>query len=351
MVTIKEIAKECNVSVATVSNILNHKPGASDETRKNVMAKIKELNYKPNTVARNLKTKNTRTIGVIIEDLTIFSIPDIVDGITEHCEENNYQILLINLRLFKKYNDFYYHRDDYYGRVGAEIDKLIARQVEGVIYVTAHERIMHCIPENLPVPAVMAYGYTENKDIPSVVVNDEDGAYQIVQYLIANGHRHIGIITGKADSIHMQERLLGMQRAFFENQILYNPKAVYYGDWTRKSGYEGAARLLKQGVTAICCMNDLMAGGVYDRVEEEGLIPGKDIAVTGYDNRELSGYYKPPLSTISLPLHDIGYMASEVIMRMVEEKELKEPDGVYRVGCHMLERNSVSNINGNAQEE
>lgn len=101
MVTIKEIAKECNVSVATVSNILNHKPGASDETRRIVMAKIKELNYKPNTVARNLKTKNTRTIGVIVEDMTIFSIPDIVDGITEHCEENNYQILLINLRLFK----------------------------------------------------------------------------------------------------------------------------------------------------------------------------------------------------------------------------------------------------------
>ena len=75
------------------------------------MVTIKELNYKPNTVARNLKTKNTRTIGVIVEDMTIFSIPDIVDGITEHCEENNYQILLINLRLFKKYNDFYYHRD------------------------------------------------------------------------------------------------------------------------------------------------------------------------------------------------------------------------------------------------
>lgn len=196
MVTIKEIAKECNVSVATVSNILNHKPGASAETRRIVMAKIKELNYKPNTVARNLKTKNTRTIGVIVEDMTIFSIPDIVDGITEHCEENNYQILLINLRLFKKYNDFYYHRDDYYGRVEQEIDKLIARQVEGVIYVTAHERVMKCIPEGLPVPAVMAYGYTQNKNIPSVVVNDEDGAHQIVKCLIDNGHRKIGIITG-----------------------------------------------------------------------------------------------------------------------------------------------------------
>ena len=100
MVTIKEIAKECNVSVATVSNILNHKPGASDETRKIVMDKIKELNYKPNTVdEKSEEQRNTRTIGVIVEDMTIFSIPDIVDGITEHCEENSYQILLINLRL------------------------------------------------------------------------------------------------------------------------------------------------------------------------------------------------------------------------------------------------------------
>ncbi len=344
MVTIKEIAKECNVSVATVSNILNHKPGASEETRKTVLAKIKELNYKPNTVARNLKTKNTRTIGVIIEDLTIFSIPDIVDGITEHCEEKNYQILLINLRLYKKYNDFYYNRDDYYGRVEKEIDKLIARQVEGVIYVTAHERIMHCIPDNLTVPVVMAYGYTGNKDIPSIVVNDEEGAHRMMEYLIDSGHEKIGIITGKTDSIHMQERLRGVQRALFENQVLYNPESVYYGDWTRKSGYEGTDQLLEQGVTAIFCMNDLMAGGVYDRLEEKGMVPGRDISVTGYDNRELSGYYKPSLTTISLPLHDIGYAASEVIMRMVEEKELKEADGIYRVGCYMLERGSVRNL-------
>ena len=277
--------------------------------------------------------------------MTIFSIPDIVDGITEHCEENNYQILLINLRLFKKYNDFYYHRDDYYDRVEQEIDKLIARQVEGVIYVTAHERVMRCIPEDLPVPAVMAYGYTQNENIPSIVVNDEDGAHQIVKYLIDNGHRKIGIITGKRDSIHTQERLLGMQRAFYENQILYNPEMVYYGDWNRQSGYNGTDLLLEQGVTAICCMNDLMAGGVYDRIEERGMLPGKEISITGYDNRELSGYYKPPLTTITLPLHDIGYTASEVIMRMVEEKELKEPDGIYRVGCHMLERSSVRNLN------
>lgn len=143
----------------------------------------------PNYVAKNLKARNTRSIGVIAEDMTIFSIPDIIDGITEYCEKVKYQILLTNLRLYKKYNDYYYHRTDYYGLVDEEIRKLIATQVDGIIYVTAHERIMHCIPDNLSIPAVMAYGYTESKNIPSVVVDDERGAYEMIRYLIAQGHK------------------------------------------------------------------------------------------------------------------------------------------------------------------
>ncbi len=342
MATIKEIARACNVSVATVSNILNHKPGASDETRKMVMKKIKELNYTPNTVARNLKTKNSRSIGVIVEDMTIFSIPDIVDGITEHCEEKNYQILLINLRLFKKYNDTYYHRDDFYGMVRDEIWKLIAKQVEGIIYVAAHERTIRCIPEDLPIPAVMAYGYTENDKVPSIVVNDEDGAFQITKHIIEQGHRRIGVITGKSDSPHAQERLVGYQKALYENGILYDPSLIHTGDWTRISGYLCTDTLLDQKITAIFCMNDLMAGGVYDRLEELKLKPGEDISVAGYDNRELSGYYKPPLSTITLPLHDIGYEASEVILEMLEDQENILP--IHRVNCYPLIRSSVKRI-------
>lgn len=344
MATIKEIARACNVSVATVSNILNHKPGASEETRKMVMKKVKELNYTPNTVARNLKTKNTKSIGVIVEDMTIFSIPDIVDGITEHCEEENYQILLINLRLFKKYQDTYYHRDDYYGLVKDEIWKLIAKQVEGIIYVAAHERTIRCIPEDLPIPAVMAYGYTDSAKVPSVVVNDEDGAFQITSHVIGQGHRKIGVITGKRDSPHAQERLLGYQRALYENGILYNPALICTGDWTRISGYKCTDGLLERQVTAIFCMNDLMAGGVYDRLEELELRPGEDISIAGYDNRELSGYYKPPLSTITLPLHDIGYEASEIMLKMLQKKELDEVDRIHRVNCYPLIRKSVKKM-------
>ena len=114
MATIKEIAKACNVSITTVSNILHNKPGASEETRKLILDKIEEMDYRPNYIAQNLKMKYTKTVGVIIEDMTVFTMPEIVDGITEYCEKENYQILLTNLRLYKKYQDVYYHNNEYF---------------------------------------------------------------------------------------------------------------------------------------------------------------------------------------------------------------------------------------------
>ncbi|MGL5436021.1 MAG: LacI family DNA-binding transcriptional regulator [Lachnospiraceae bacterium] len=344
MITIKEIAKACNVSVATVSNILNNKPGASEQTRKKVLDKVKELEYTPNIVAKNLKLQKTRSVGVIAEDMTIFSIPDIIDGITEYCEKVDYQILLTNLRLYKKYNDTYYNRDDYYDRVALEIKKLMEKQVEGIIYVAAHERVISCIPDKLPIPAVMAYGYTQNSQIPSVVVDDTHGAYEIIQHVIRQGHKRIGVITGKKDSLHAQARLVGYQTALFDQGILYDPNLVMEGDWTRESGYAATDQLLEKGVTAVFCMNDLMAGGVYDRLADFGKMVGRDLSVVGYDNRELSSYYKPPLTTIMLPLHDIGYRAGEIMIEMLEGKHLREEDIICAVPCTTLIRASVNTI-------
>lgn len=345
MATIKEVARVCNVSIATVSNILNGKPGASEATKKLVEKAIKELDYTPNYVAKNLKMKNTRSIGVIAEDMTIFSIPDIVDGITEHCEEVNYQILLTNLRLFKKYNDTYYNRDDYYGVVQQEIRKLMSKQVEGIIYVAAHERVIKCIPDNLAIPSVMAYGYTKSVQIPSVVVNDVMGAYRIIQHLIENGHIKIGVIKGKNDSIHAQNRLRGYQKALYDHGILYDPELVHEGDWTREAGYSNTDALIEQEVTAIFCMNDIMAGGVYDRLEERKMESGLDMSIVGYDNREVSNYYKPPLTTVELPLHDIGYCASDILIKMLtNEEKIIEKENVFEVDCNILFRKSVKCI-------
>ncbi|MGN0293422.1 MAG: LacI family DNA-binding transcriptional regulator [Lachnospiraceae bacterium] len=320
MATIKEIAKMCNVSIATVSNILNGKPNASEETKKRVLDAAKELNYTPNYVAKNLKMKTTRTIGVIVEDMTVFCAPEIIDGITEYCEEKGYCILLTNLRLYKKYKDEYYHNDIISGHVHRAIKELVSKQVDGIIYVTAHERILKCMPQELQVPVVMAYGYSKSSRIPSVVVDDIGGEHKIASYVLDQGHRKVGLITGKENSIHTRDRLLGYQRALYEHHVLYNPDYVVTGDWTREGGYRAACILLEKDVTAVLCMNDLMAGGVYDRLEELNMIPGTDISVAGYDNREVAGYYKPPLTTVELPLFEIGQTACRRVFELMEKE-------------------------------
>ena len=274
MVTIKEIAKHCNVSIATVSNIINGKPNASKETKERVLQAIEELNYTPNYIAKNLKTRRTRTIGVVVEDITVFCAPEIIDGITKCCEEKGYHILLTNLRLYKKFGDSYYDNEKFFQMVRREVKELIAKQVDGIVYVTAHERALKCLPENLTVPASMAYGYTKSDHYPSVVVDDKKGAYEIVNYVISMGHKNIGVITGKERSIHTHDRLLGYQKALYDHSLFFNPDAIVEGGWTREGGYAATDRLLEQNVTAIFCMNDIMAGGVYDRLEELGMIPG-----------------------------------------------------------------------------
>ena len=347
MTTIKEIAKLCDVSVATVSNIINDKPNVSEKTRQRILKVMEELDYTPNYVAKNLKMRHTRSIGVIAEDMTIFSIPDIIDGITNHCEEEGYQILLFNLRLYKKYQDTYYRSTDFYGKVQHEMRDLMAKQVEGIIYVAAHEREIKCIPDHFPIPTVMAYGYSGTPKTPSVVVDDEEGAFQIVNYIISQGHRKIGVITGKRDSIHTHARLEGYQRALFENEILYDTSFIVSGDWQRETGYQNTDELVDRGVTAIFCMNDLVAGGVYDRVEEKGIAVGKDISVVGFDRRELSEYYKPPLTTVMLPLHDIGYRASEIMQQLLRKQPLGgsiSKEGVCPIQCELIIRKSVGKI-------
>lgn len=354
MATIREIAEKSGVSIATVSNIMNNKGKASPETINRVRKVIEEMHYVPNVVAQNLKLKRSTSIGVIVEDMTIFSVPDVLDGITDYCDQLGYQVFLVNLRLFKNYNDTYYSENFYFEKVHQEIQKLKNLQVDGIIYVCAHERQIEVFPDDLNLPAVMAYGYSGKENIPSIVVNDKNGMGQITEYVLKAGHRKIGLITGKRDSMHAQARLIGFQETLFHYGGEMDLEMIQIGDWERKSGYTLAERLLKQGATAIMCMNDLMAGGVYDRLEERGLIPGKDIAVTGYDDRQLATYYRPSLSTVQLPLHDIGCAAAKVLLEMLEADSKSRikgdfvhgqiTDAIIEVPCKLEIRESISRI-------
>ena len=284
MVTLKEIAKECNVSATTVSNILNGKPKVSEATRQKVLQVVKKRGYQPNYVAQGLRNQRTRTIAVIAEDIGQFTTPGIIESVMARFETEGYHTIVWNLRLYARWNESWYNNEQAYRSIlNPVLQELRSIKVEGVLYIAGHARKIHCTSQDYEVPMVMAYAYPDLHSIPSVTIDEEKSAYEMVKYLLNMGHTKIGFIGGRADNIHTQKRLIGAQRAMFESYVPYNPEWVRYGDWYRKSGYTAAAPLVQAGVTAIFCMADRMAGGVYDYLEEKGLKAGEDVSVTGFD--------------------------------------------------------------------
>ncbi len=343
MATIKEIAKECNVSIATVSNILNNKGKVSEATREMVLKQIQKMNYVPNVVARDLKRRTTKMIGIVTEDLTVFNAPEIVDGIDGCLEERGYNFMLGNLRIYKKYgNDFSYHQE-FKNHLDQELSMLRAKQVEGIIYVSTHSRDLSSMLEmDYDMPMVVVYGFANGKEIPSVVFDDESAADAVVTRLLETGTKQIGIIAGEKNSLHTAERLLGCQKALFRRNMLYNPELVVYGDWSRRCGYEGARRFLSQGIHTIFSMNDDMAVGIYDYADDHGLVIGQDLLVGGIGNK-YGDVLRPKLTTVEMPLSAMGRYAGNLILDLLEKK------GDYKNYIHKISgslRNSGSGSAG-----
>ena len=342
MVTIKEVAKVCGVSVATVSNVLNGTGRVGAQTRQRVLDTAKEIGYVPNMLAKGLKQQDTRTIGVIAEDLTVFNCVGIVDGINEYLDAHGYTFILGNLRLYKKFKNAFYHNEGYYREVEKEFQVMMSKQVEGIIYIGAHSREIKSIPADMRVPIVMAYGYAGEKRIPSVIFDDERGGYDATRHLIARGHDKIGVIQGEKESIHTARRMLGYQNALYQSGILYNPDLAVAGDWSRESGYLACKKLYSQGVRAIFSMSDIMAVGVYDFAFENHLQIGKDIMLVGFDDREVARVFKPELATMALPLSGIGRKAAEIVLGMINKGiSLEEAPEIISLECTFKERASI----------
>lgn len=344
MVTLKEIARECNVSATTVSNILNGKPKVSEETRQRVLATVDKMDYRPNYIAQGLRNRKTKTIGIIAEDIAQFTTPGIVEGIMSRCEEKGYRTLVKNLRLYARWKDSWYDNESrYHSILDPALKELESIRVDGIIYIAGHARVIHCFPEDFKTPAVMAYAFADNKRVPSVAIDDSKSAYEMIRYLISKGHRKIGVIGGKENNIHTQQRILGYQKALFENKILFNPAWVRYTSWDRKSAYLEAIELLKTDVTAIFCMADQMAAGVYWCLDEMGLRAGRDIAVAGFDNQDMAECFVPGLTTMALPLMEIGTMSADFLLKQMDDPEEKMPERVL-IPCTFIERESVHQI-------
>ena len=352
MVTLKEIAQTCGVTATTVSNILNGKAKASEETTRRVLETVEKLGYRPNLMAKGLRSQKSGMIGIISEDIAQFTTPSVVEGIMQVCETKGYRTVMTNLRLYARWADAWYNDERaYHSILDPNLKELDSIMVDGVIYVAGHARHVHCFPQNYSTPAVMAYAYSSNPRVPSVLIDDESAACQIMRYLIEKGHRKIAILGGIQSNIHTQKRLLGAQKALFEAGIPYNPEWVRFVNWERQPAYEVAGELIDTGATAIFCMTDRMAGGVYQYASEVGLIVGKDISIVGYDDQEMASFMVPQLTTMRLPLVEIGRKSAERLFSIMEAGPGEDEDAsaeaageeIY-IPCTFVERQSVADI-------
>ena len=340
MATIKEISEKANVSIATVSKVMNGKGGVNENTRRMILDVARELNYRPNLNARNLKAGRSSTIGIITEDLTVFNAPEIVDGIAATCENAGYHYILGNLRFYKRYGNGPKNIDESNELVLSAVNDMLSKQVDGIIYIGCHSHVVVSLSQHADSKFVCAYCISGDPNIPSVIYDDEKAAYDVTELLLKYGDTRIGMITGPADSSHSSNRTRGHQRALFDYGIPYDPSLTLTGDWERDSGYALGEQLIKSGVTAIFAQNDLMAMGVLDYCNANQINVGRDIRLIGFDNREMTSVCRPRLSTVEPPLFEIGQTAAKEMLNILSGGTPEQSR--IKLDCTIIERESTT---------
>lgn len=349
MATLKDIAQLTGVSMATVSNVLNGKPGSAGAAKvAEILAAVEKLHYQPNALARNLKLQFSNSLGIITEDLTVFNAPEIVNGIEEYCEEHGYEIILANLRLYKRYGNDFMNTPEHAALFECALNNLSAKQVAGIIYIGYHSRQVIYSPTHNNIPFVYAYCYPpDSSDYSYVLTDDEKSGYDVGVCLLERGHREIGVISGPIANQTALNRLRGFQRALYEHGVLYNTATTMFGDWRRASGYRCAMELLeKNNITALFAFNDEMAGGAYACCVQRGLKVGRDISIFGFDNLSIVEAYDPPISSVAHPLNEIGRKSAELILSQIRA-DCVERQCVLLPGTVYL-RDSVADLNKTA---
>jgi LacI family transcriptional regulator len=343
--TIKHLAEKAGVSTATVSYVLNKNGNISEETRKRVLKIIEENDFRPNRIAKSLRVNRTNTIGVIAEDITVFHVPWVINGINEYAENNGYHIVLSNLSLVDKIQNRFEELNLYKDKINESIDTILSTKVDGIIYLAMHDRKIEGIFNSIELPVVYTYCYTEEKNDLSVGYENQNIAYLATRYLIEEGHRKIAVISGPVNSTPSYKRMLGFQMALMESGLELRHEFIKIGDWKYEFGYRMCVELmnLHDHPTAIFAMNDVMALGALEAAYKNHIRVPEDLSVIGFDNTESSNYSNPKLTTIALPLKDMGYIAAEDIDKRLKGEPILNNSVI--LPCKLIKRDSVAKIN------
>jgi LacI family transcriptional regulator len=309
MPTMRDVAHRANVSIATVSHVINKTRPVSSELRERVYAAMEALGYERNVVARALRSKQSLTIGVIVPDSTNPFFAEVMRGIEDVSLAREYSVILCDTR----------------GDLATEelhTRNLVAKQVDGIIYIAAGKGYTHIeklIARSLPVVLVERDPLEMAAD--AVLISNFDGGYAATSYLTGLGHRRVACITGPSRLTLRGDRLEGYRRAMEDAGLRVQEQMVQGGDFSCGSGYRAAKTLLAlpQRPTAIFAFNDLMALGVLRAAHEAGLQVPDQLSVIGFDDIYLASFAMPALTTIRLPKHEMGRQAADMLLRRIDD--------------------------------
>lgn len=334
MVTIHDVAALSGVSIATVSNVINKTKKVSPATEAKVRDAMRELNYIPNFIAKSLKTNQYKSIGVIAEDISSFSTPPIVDAVGGYLEEHDYTVHLCNLRTYS-------HSEYDTTILQSALNTLTASRVSGIIYISANSSNVEHISSLIQLPVVYAYTTVGPND-HIISYDDFNAAKMAARLFISKGHTRISIITGDLGQEFVHQRILGFRSAMAEAKIILPPQYIVTGNWDYHLAYEEACRLLMMPdrPTAIFAMNDPMACAVLAAARKLGLHVPEELSIIGFDDRSCSAFSSPSITTLHIPLYDIGTAAASSLLDLLSEKEVSLNQ---LLSCRLIERESVGN--------
>lgn len=337
MPNILDVAKYAGVSVTTVSRVINNSEHpVNAETRTRVLQAIDELNFVPNQLARALANDKTRLIGVIVGDGSDPYFANIVRGISDAAQENGYLTIICNterdpeieLSFLKLLRD--YCADGIIFAGGGILDSKCKNELSEIIKKLQEN--------NIPVIALN----NQYLNMPQVKINDIVAAQEMTEYLIRIGHRRIGFITGPLSLTTSHLRFEGYKKALQEAGIEFDKNLVYDGDFTYSSGGKAAIEFmaLDSKPTAIFGSDDREALGSLFKLKELGILVPEQVSIAGFDDIETTLYVNPPLTTVHVPMQDIGILGIKQFMRSLDHSQHIEP--IYHVPHSLVIRASTA---------
>ena len=305
--SISDVARESGVSIFTVSAVINNKSHVGKNLRERVENAIRKLNYRPNLIARSLIKQKTQTIGMIVPDIVNPFFPMVVRGAEDAAQKQGYNLLLCN-------------SDDSLAKEEAAIELLLSKRVDGILLTKAAGEFSASLRQtiegaNIPFVLVMRTYPALTKD--AVVSDDYQGAYEAVCHLARSGRRRMGLISGPLKISNAKERWRGFRDALEEARLPYEPELVVEGDYRIESGFRAGHTLLSHRPDGIYVANHLMTIGLLRAVEEMGLRCPEDFGLVSFDDYPWLGVFRPRLTTVELPKHQLGSEAAELLIQRI----------------------------------